>query len=52
MLGIVRNCKNCKEFVVEFFIRCLHHVEMSQKHGDASQLKKQGEKKKAKTTVT
>jgi len=38
--------------VIEFFIRCLHRVEMSQKQGDDAQLKKEGEKKKAKMTVT
>ena len=32
--------------------RCLYCVDMSQKHSDAAQLKKEGEKKKAKSTVT
>ena len=38
--------------MVEFSIRCLHHVEMSQKQGDAAQLKKEGKNKKAKSTIT
>ena len=40
MLEIVRN-RYVLEIVLEnVLIRCLHRVEMSQKHGDAAQLKK------------
>lgn len=55
MVEIVRNCL---KFVVEFLgleyvlIRCLHCVDTSKKQGDAAQLKKEGDKKKAKTTMT
>jgi len=38
--------------MVEYLIRYLHRVEMSQKQGDAAQLEKDGEKKKDKSTIT
>jgi len=58
LLEIVRNCKNCWEFVAEFLgleqvlIWCLHCVDMSQIQCDAAQLKKEGEKKKVNSTMT